>query len=149
MADRSPRPKDTPWLSPYLIVKDVAQALEFYERAFGFKKKTSMQEPGGRITHAELTYQDAMIMLGPEGGFGGTSKTPVSTGQTAPVSLYVYCQDVDALFTRAKTAGAVVQAPPNDMFWGDRICRLADPDGHGWTFATHIFDYDPYSTIQE
>ena len=56
----------------------------------------------------------------------------------SPVGLYVYCDDVDALFARATAAGAQAKVPPQDTFWGDRMCQLVDPDGHTWNFATHV-----------
>jgi uncharacterized glyoxalase superfamily protein PhnB len=59
------------------------------------------------------------------------------------VQLYVYCDDVDALFNRAKAAGAQVVAAPSDMFYGDRVCKLKDPDGFDWYFATNVADFDP------
>jgi uncharacterized glyoxalase superfamily protein PhnB len=57
--------------------------------------------------------------------------------------LYVYCDDVDKFFARATAAGAKVVAPPTDMFWGDRMCRISDPDGYEWSFATNVADFDP------
>jgi len=48
-----------------------------------------------------------------------------------------------ALYKRATAAGAVSKSPPQEMFWGDRVCQLTDPDGHSWTFATNVGDFDP------
>jgi uncharacterized glyoxalase superfamily protein PhnB len=83
-----------------------------------------------------------VIMFGPECS-ASPSKAPATTGVPSPVSLYVYCNDVDALFARATAAGAKAEQPPQDMFWGDRFCRLQDPDGHSWYFATHKEDPSP------
>ena len=66
----------------------------------------------------------------------------------SPVSLFVYCEDVDALCKQAQAAGATVAMPPADMFWGDRMCSLIDPDGHTWNFSTHTgktFEFKPGS----
>ena len=136
MSDRPARAPQMPWLSPYLVVKDADVALDFYQRAFGFKKKEAVPGPDGKTFHAEMTYNDAVIMFAPEGAGGGPWKAPVTLGVPSPVGLYVYCADVDALCARAKQAGASVEAEPQDMFWGDRTCRLRDPDGHQWSFAT-------------
>jgi PhnB protein len=57
--------------------------------------------------------------------------------------MYVYCDDVDALFKRATAAGAKVERPVQDQFWGDRMGSLVDPEGHIWTFATNVADFDP------
>jgi uncharacterized glyoxalase superfamily protein PhnB len=125
-----------PWVSPYLTVTDAAAAVEFYQRAFGFTKRTAMTGPDGVITHAELTWNDAVIMLGPEGAYGGVIQAPATSGTVSPVTLYVYCADVDALYARAVAAGARTEVAPEKTFWGDRMCRVLDPDGHAWCFAT-------------
>jgi uncharacterized glyoxalase superfamily protein PhnB len=143
MSKRPARPPGAPWLSPYLCVKDSDKALEFYQKAFGFEKKFAMPGPDGRTGHAEMVYRDALIMFGPEAAYGGQCKAPVTLGIQSPVNLYVYCDDVDALFARATAAGAQVVLPPQDMFWGDRLCKLTDPDGHIWNFATNVADFDP------
>ena len=143
MPKRSPRPPDMPWLTPYITVKSPAAALAFYTKAFGFETKMTMDGPDGSMTHAEVRWHDAVIMIGPEGGGGGTSKAPVTTGVESPVGLYLYCDDVDALVALATSAGAKVSLPPQDMYWGDRMCKLLDPDGHAWSFATNVADFDP------
>jgi PhnB protein len=126
-----------PWLSPYLTVKDSAAALDFYQRAFGFEKKFAVEMPDGRIGHCEMVWNDSLIMFGPEMSNGGPCKAPVTLGVQSPVSLYVYCDDVDGLSARAQKAGAKLEMAPQDMFYGDRVCKLIDPDGHSWYFATH------------
>ena len=143
MSKRPARPAGTPWLMPYLVVRDADAAVDFYQRAFGFTKKFSFPGPDGRTGHAEMTWQDAVIMLGPENPNMGPWKAPVTSGVTSPVGLYVYCEDVDALFAQATKAGAKGDLPPQEMFWGDRMCKLTDPDGHTWSFATNVADFDP------
>jgi PhnB protein len=132
------KPADTPWIVPYLVVKDADKSLDFYARAFGFVKRSAMAGEDGRIVHADMTYRDLVIMFAPEGGYGSAAKCPAALGAPSPVTLYVYCEDVDALCKRAEAAGAQVAMPPTDMFWGDRMCSLIDPDGHAWNFATHL-----------
>lgn len=143
MSTRPPRPAGMPWLSPYLTVKDAAATCDFYQRAFGFEKKFQMAGPDGKPGHTEMVYRDALIMFGPEGCSSDTCKAPATLGINSPVGLYVYCDDVDALFQRATAAGAQVGFPPTTMFWGDRLCKLSDPDGHVWNFATNVADFDP------
>ena len=142
MSKRPARPAGMPWVSPYLVVKDADAALDFYQRAFGFEKKFVMPGPDGRTMHAEMIWKDSLIMIGPEGD-GHPCKSPSTLGVPSPVSLYVYCDDVDALFARATAAGAKVEFPPTNQFWGDRICKILDPDGHIWNFATNVADFDP------
>jgi PhnB protein len=141
MANRPAKPANAAWVTPYLTVKDAYAAVAFYQKAFGFEKKFSMPGPDGKTAHAELAWRDGMIMLGPEGG-PGNCKAPASTGMRPPVSLFVYCDDVDALFKQATAAGAKVDRPVQDQFWGDRMGSLIDPDGHVWSFATNIADFD-------
>jgi PhnB protein len=138
MAGTNGKPAGIPSVSPYLCVRDSDQALEFYTKAFGFVKKDAVSLPDGRTGHCEMTHKESLIIFGPEGAYGGTCKAPVTLGIQSPVSLYVYCDDIDALCTRAKSAGVKVEMPPTDMFWGDRMCKLVDPDGHVWNFATHV-----------
>jgi uncharacterized glyoxalase superfamily protein PhnB len=145
MAQESGRPAGYPWISPYLTVKDAGAALEFYQRAFGFTVRSTHKGPDGSIWHAEMTWHDAVVMFSPEGAYGGPCKAPATLGTQSPVALMVYCDDVDALFARATAAGAQAMFPPMDMFWGDRMCKLTDPDGHLWSFATHtgVFSAPP------
>jgi uncharacterized glyoxalase superfamily protein PhnB len=126
-----------PVLSPCLTVRDPGAAMDFYQRAFGFDKREAIPGPDGKIVHVEMVYQSALIMFGPECPTEPQRKPPASSGVSCPLTLYVYCADVDALCARAQKAGAKVIAAPADMFWGDRVCRLQDPDGYAWMFATH------------
>lgn len=141
MSKRPPRQPGYPWMVPYLVVKDPDASLEFYQRAFGFEKRMAMPGPDGKVKHAEMVYRDTMIMFGPEGGC--PARTPATSGTPSPVGLYVYVEDVDALFARATAAGAKADRAPQDMFYGDRVCQLTDPDGHSWSFGTNVADFDP------
>src|SRR6266567_5497642 len=129
MSKRPARPAGAPWLSPYLVVKDADAALDFYQRAFGFEKRMAMPGPDGRTKHAEVVWKEALIMFSPEQEGSATCKAraPASTGMDSPVGLYLYCDDVDALYARATKAGAKSLMPPQDMFWGDRMCTVHDP----------------------
>lgn len=141
---RQPKPAEMNWLVPALTVKDISKALGFYEKAFGFQKGIAMPGPDGRLVHADMKYKGASIfMMGLEGAMGCTVKTPASSKSDCPAGFYVYCDDVDALFRRAKEAGAVVTSEPTDMFWGDRMTQLKDLDGYNWMFATNVADFDP------
>ena len=130
------RPADMPWLSPYLTVRDARSALRFYEAAFGFAPKETKVGPDGSILHAAMTWRDAVILFGPEGAHGDDTRSPATSGVRPPVTLYVYCDDVDAFHARATAHGAKTAFAPMDAMWGDRLCKLIDPDGHAWNFAT-------------
>lgn len=143
MSNRPYKPENFPGLFPYLTVQDAEKAVAFYEKAFGF---TVSSEPAkdeqGKIQHAEMMFgKDVCVMFAPEGAWGSPRKAPVSLGVSPSVVLYIYCEDVDAFYRRAVENGAKSVVEPNDGFWGDRFCNLLDPDGHEWTFATHIADH--------
>jgi uncharacterized glyoxalase superfamily protein PhnB len=132
-------------LTPYLTVGNAEAALAFYERAFGFARgEMAMRDDKGNIVHGELYYHGRSIaMLAPEGAWGGTDRTPAHAGIRLPLSFYVYCPDVDRVAANATAAGATVERPPEDMFWGDRTAMIRDPDGYLWMFATKKGEFDP------
>jgi PhnB protein len=128
-------------VTPYLIIRGAARALEFYKKAFGATEVMRFPMPDGKIAHAEMKIGEGIVMLAdesPEQGY----KSPDALGGT-PVSLMFYVSDVDALFARATAAGAVVKQPLRDQFYGDRNATIADPFGHTWTIATHVEDVSP------
>jgi PhnB protein len=135
-----PIPKGYQTVTPHLVVRDAARAIEFYKKAFGATEVSVMEMPGGKIGHAELKIGDSRIMLAEE--FPGGTRSPESLGGTT-VNLHLYFKDVDSAFQQAVAAGAKVDMPPTDMFWGDRYGKLTDPFGHSWGLATHIKDVTP------
>jgi uncharacterized glyoxalase superfamily protein PhnB len=141
---RPPRQAGMSWLTPALTVRDVAQEMTFCEKAFGFEKGTTVPGKDGALMHGDMKYQGSVVvMMGPEGTPGCECKSPATSKVLCPVNLYVYCSDVDELYRRAKRAGAVIVSEPADMFWGDRITEIEDPNGYRWTFATNMADFDP------
>ena len=128
-------------LTPYLVVKGAAHAIEFYERAFGAKVLFRMDRPDGRVGHAELLLGDSRFMLADEFPEMG-ARAPESVGGT-PVTMFLYVEDVDATVGRAVAAGARVTRPVADQFYGDRVGTLTDPLGHAWMVATHVEDVAP------
>jgi PhnB protein len=135
-----PIPEGYHSITPYLVVKDAARALDFYRRAFGAKEVMRMDGPGGKITHAELRIGDSMIMVADE--MPGGSRSPQSLGGST-VGIFLYVDQVDSIFNQAVSAGAKVEMPVADMFWGDRYGKLIDPFGHSWSIATHKEDVAP------
>lgn len=137
----NPIPAGYPVVTPYLIVQGAAEALAFYQRAFGATERLRLPAPEGKIGHAEINIGEAVIMLAdacPEMGF----RSPQALGGS-PISLHLYVTDVDAQFRQATEAGAKVLKPVHDQFYGDRSGMLEDPFGHIWTLATHIEDVAP------
>ncbi len=144
MSPRDPRQQSAPWLIPTLTVTDVNQSLAFYENAFGFQTGNCMDDETGSPAYADMLYKgELMIMLMRTGSWGGTSTAPVKSGVEPSVGLYVYCDDVDATYRRATGFGATSVDNPDDMFWGDRVAKVKDPDGHVWAFATKIHEFEP------
>jgi PhnB protein len=127
--------------TPYLVVQNAANAIEFYKKAFGATELMRMPGPGGRIMHAEIKIGDSPIMLADESPEMG-HRSPQSLGGT-PVSLLLYLNDVDAQFKQAVAAGAAVQRPLRDEFYGDRTGTVIDPFGHIWSLSTHKEDLSP------
>jgi PhnB protein len=125
-------------LTPFLTVKDTVKAIEFYKQAFGATERGVMKGPDGKVLHAELMMGDSIVMLSDEYPEYG-AKSPQSLGGS-PMGLHIYVDGVDAAFDRAVKAGAEVEMPLMDQFWGDRYGRLKDPFGHQWSIATHTKD---------
>jgi uncharacterized glyoxalase superfamily protein PhnB len=128
-----------PRITPYLYYEDVASALDWLARAFGFKERMRMPGPDGGIMHAEMEYADGVIMLGRP---GPDYKSPKRIGRTTQ-SLYVYVDDVDEHFQHCKASRAKILEEPADQFYGDRRYGTEDPEGHQWYFATHVRDPSP------
>lgn len=125
-------------LTPYLTVRDAARAIEFYKQAFGATERGVMKGPDGKVMHAELMIGDSIVMLADEYPDMGVV-SPQTVGGSGS-GLHIYVENVDSSFERAVKAGANVEMPVADMFWGDRYGKLKDPFGHRWSIATHTAD---------
>ena len=125
-------------VTPYLIVKGAADAIEFYTQVFDAKELMRFEGPDGKIGHAELQIGDSRIMLADEHPQMGYQSPESLGGSTALLMLYV--DDVDSVFTRAVSGGAKTHQAVKDQFYGDRSGTLIDPFGHVWTIATHVED---------
>ncbi len=136
-----PIPEGYHAVSPALTIDGATEAIDFYKRAFGATERLRMPGPEGQIAHAELEIGDSVVMLSdpfPQ----STVKPPSQLGGTS-VGIFVYVEDVDAVFQQAVNAGATATMPVEDMFWGDRFGQVADPFGHTWQIATHKEDVSP------
>jgi PhnB protein len=137
----SPIPAGYHSVTPYLIVKGAADAIEFYKKAFGATELFRMAQEDGRIGHAEIKIGDSPIMLAdefPEMKYFG----PQTLGGSS-VSILIYVDDVDTMYPQAISAGGKEMKPLQDQFYGDRSGTLTDPFGHVWTIATHMEDVTP------
>lgn len=136
-----PIPQGFRTVTPYLTVNDAARALDFYKRAFGAQEVMRMDGPDGKIGHAEIKIGDSMIMIADE-MTGNNNRSPRSLGGTTG-GIFLYVENADTTFNQAVSAGAEVEAPLADMFWGDRYGRLKDPFGYSWSVGTHKEDVAP------
>src|SRR4029453_3067959 len=110
--------------------------LGWVARAFGFRERMRMPGPGGAIQHAEMELADGVIMLGRP---GADYQNPKRIGRVTG-SLYVYVDEIDKHFERAREAGATILAPPEDQFYVDPRYGVEDPVGHQWYFAERVRD---------
>lgn len=143
MSKVSPIPKGYHSITPYLVIKGAAQAIEFYKKVFGANELVRMPGPDGKIGHAELQIGDSRIMLADENPNMGQGYSSAATIGASPVSLYLYMPDVDTVFQRAVAAGGKVLKPVETQFYGDRSGFIQDPFGHLWGIATHVEDVSP------
>jgi PhnB protein len=131
-----PIPEGYHSVTPYLMVKGAAQAIEFYKKAFGATEIMRFPGPDGKVAHAEIKIGDSPIMLADE---SDANRSPQTAGGS-PVSLMLYVDDVDKTFKQAVSSGAKSTRPVADQFYGDRVGTLTDPFGHTWSIGTHKED---------
>jgi uncharacterized glyoxalase superfamily protein PhnB len=122
----------------YLCVSDADAAIRFYERAFGAREKFRLTEPAGRIGHAEVSLGPVTLMLCEEFPECGI-RSATSIGAT-PVSIHLHVDDADRMIARAVEAGARLERPAQDEFYGERSGVIRDPFGHRWLIGHHIED---------
>jgi uncharacterized glyoxalase superfamily protein PhnB len=118
----------TQTITPYLLYADVAAALDFLHRAFGFEEVLRHAGDGGDVDHAEMRLGEGVIYLG---GPGASYRNPAQLG-AATVLVCVSVDDVDAAYERAKAAGAEITQEPADQPYGERRFSARDPEGHSW-----------------
>ncbi len=128
-------------ITPYLVIRGAADAIEFYETAFGATELMRLDGPEGKVMHAEMKIGDSAIMMADE--FPEMDIVSPSTLGNSPVGILLYVEDADTVFQRAIDAGATEKKPLVDQFYGDRSGAVVDPFGHLWTVATHIEDLSP------
>jgi PhnB protein len=125
-------------VTPYLILNSASDAIAFYKKALGADEVMRMDDPAGKIHHAEISIGGSRIMLADEHP-EIQALSPQTIGGS-PVSIHVYVEDVDAMVQRAVAAGAKLIRPVADQFYGDRVGGIEDPFGYRWFIATHKED---------
>ena len=144
MAKVKPVPDGYHNVTPYLVIKGAAAAIDFYKKAFGAVEVMRMPQPDGRVGHAELKFGDSYVMMADE--FPEMKIVGPKTLGNSPVGLLLYVEDVDKTVERAVALGATIKKPVADQFYGDRNATIEDPFGHHWTVAVHLEDVSPEET---
>jgi PhnB protein len=125
-------------LFAYLCVRNAAEAIDFYTKAFGAREKFRLTEPSGRIGHAELDFGAATLMLADEfPEYGIRAPEP---GAGTPVTIHLHVDNADEMIARTLEAGATLEVRPTDHFFGERSGCIRDPFGHRWNIGHHIED---------
>lgn len=140
MPNVKPIPERYHSLTPNLVVQNAAGAIDFYKKVFGATEIERFPGPDGKVLHAELKIGDSIIFVNDSMGKLAPGAEP---GASNPTYLLLYVPDADTIFNRALSAGARVEMPLQNMFWGDRYGKLTDPFGQQWGIATHVEDVAP------
>jgi len=137
----NPIPPGMHTVTPHLVCKDAAAAIEFYKEAFGAVEQMRLAGPDGKLMHAMVRIGDSPVMLVDE--FPEMHAVGPSTLGGTPVTIHLSVPDADAAFARATRAGATPRMPVTEMFWGARYGQLQDPFGHIWSIATQVRELTP------
>jgi len=142
---RNGTPHGATSLTPFVVVRDAARAITFYEQVLGARliDRTDMPGPDGTelVAHAVLDFGTGLLQLGD--AITAFHLVPPPHGDDACYSLGFYCPDVDAVVERAVAAGAVVREPAADFVSGDRFASIRDPFGVRWSIMTRVEDLSP------
>jgi PhnB protein len=141
MAKVKPIPDGYHSITPYLIIRGAKKAMEFYSKAFGAQEVFKMEDEKGTIGHAEMRIGSSIFMLADEKP-NMPHKSPATLGGS-PISIMLYVEDVDSTFKQAVSAGAEVERPLANQFYGDRTGGVKDPFGFSWYISTHVEDVSP------
>ena len=129
-------------ITPYFVMNNCSEAIEFYKSVFGAKELfRTVSSEKGQIDHAELEIGDSRIMVA-DAHPGSNVMSPQKLGGTT-VSFVMFVTDVDKVFNAAIAAGAIEDDPVKDKPYGDRSGTIIDPFGHRWTITTHMKDVSP------
>ena len=146
---KTPAPPDWPRLSTSLFYHDPAAAIDWLCRAFGFRLRLKVEGDDGAIIHSELTYGEALIMVGGESvatderPWRNAMRSPLSVGDANTQSIMLYVDDVDAHCARAREHGATIVDEPKihdygPEHWTDRSYGVTDPEGHMWWISQRL-----------
>jgi PhnB protein len=141
-AKPNPIPDTYRRVTPCLVVRGAAKALDFYADVFGATERMRFPGPDGVVAHAEIQIGDAVVIVEDEDARRGTTAPPAGGPAGTAVFLFIYVEDVDATLARATELGATLRRGAEDQFYGDRDGFILDPFGHAWVVATHVEDVE-------
>lgn len=128
---------------PTMRYRDARSMVDWLVEAFGFDRHLVVDDADGGVSHAELIFGNGMVMLGnaQDDEFGKLQKTAQDLGGNSQ-SAYIIVSDVDAIYRKARAAGADIVMEPKDEDYGGRGFSCRDPEGQLWNFGS----YDPWQT---
>lgn len=132
-AEIRPVPEGYYTVTPWIISRDTAKLLDFVKEAFGAKEIARLFNEDGTIGHAEFRIGDSVVMA-----FDAKDEWPDTPG-----FLRLYVEDGDAVHRRALEAGATSVTEMTDLFFGDQVGRVRDPQGNLWWIQARLEDLDP------
>ncbi|MBU1378151.1 MAG: VOC family protein [Alphaproteobacteria bacterium] len=126
---------------PAVFYKDPRAALTWLEQAFGFETTTLVTDAEGNVGHAEMSFLGGQVQVGgewesPEIAGEARMRSPASVEGINTQFIRIHMDEgLDAHCATARAAGARILAAPEDQFYGARVYRAMDPEGHVWTFS--------------
>jgi uncharacterized glyoxalase superfamily protein PhnB len=141
-----PTPPDWPRLSTSIYCQDPHRMIDWLCRAFGFELRLKVEGDAGQVEHSELSYGEAVVMVGSERRgtrWGLDMLSPKSVAGANTQGLMLYVDDVDAHCAVARAAGATIVDGPTvhdygEDCWADRSYGARDPEGHFWWFSQRL-----------
>ncbi|WP_078312814.1 MULTISPECIES: VOC family protein [unclassified Mycobacterium] len=124
-------------LASAVVYQDPSAALDWLEKAFGFERSMVITDNNGKIEHSEMRFGDGYLMVGSE--WDASVASPKTVGGRCTQTIHVQIDsDIDTHCAQAEAAGATILMRPADQFYGDRVYRAQDPEGHVWTFGQSV-----------
>ena len=138
-------------LSTMISVKDANEAVKFYVEIFGFKAHEVTNDREGNVVFARLVYKGINLMIAPPNPIEEEDfmSPPVSSNCPPQVSFYVYCDNLEESYSKAKNYGLKFLHDKEIKFWGDKAFRVLDPNGYIWNFATKFTEHDATKVPRE
>ncbi len=127
-----PVPEGYHTVTPFLLVNNAEELIEFIKKAFGGTVDDMMKSDDGSIRHSTVKIGDSLVMIS-----DGTKQY-----EPMPCMLHLYVEDVDSVYEKAVQAGGISLREPEDQFYGDRSAGIQDKWKNQWWLATHIEDLD-------